>query len=723
MKITDRVKNAFNGFMQVQTNSSSLRDARNFLKYGNGSMMTPDWSQVLISDQDTYTGFMYGAINIRAVTVASLAENNLNTKVSPTATQQFKDKGEAPFHPYLSVIDESKTFSNFEFWYDNSVYLDLEGISYILAIRNISTNGKITGSVQEFKILNPYRVRRIFDAKTQELLGYKEYKGGMSRDIPKEMIIPVVNLNPFNHEELFSMSDAAKDSQFTIKTANDYTRSAIRNNLNTPGIISTDAQLGVEEAANFKSRVMATTKGEPLFGFGAGKMDWNDMQTDLNKAALKDVNSMSLQTIVAASGASKTMLGWEESGTTRDTARVQKDNFIELRAMPQIQNIIDALNQDYKNYYETEYKKFGYKIVVENPLGVDLEERQKEIENLGSSFELYESLVSKGYDREEAAKYVIGEIELVDMTEPEKPDPVIPPTEEPEEPEEKEEPKEEQNKLNPFYQQAESGLLNQTQASLQNTITNIDNRLLMTVANRVGEVKNEFDSESELITETERKALRNELETALAAFFTIIVPLYAYNTMSKRLEQSGIMAQFRVNNDVRKFVKTVANKASLSHIDTLLKEMMNYAQKEALAGASKEAISRGLLNKFGDEIAKTRAVAIARTETNRAFTMSQYLADKQFLKQADLEKQAYKQWSTRSDNPCPFCQAMAANPPIPFNQAFAEIGDELTATAEQDGKPVVRKMTVSFLNAEAGNLHVNCGCEYILVDENGNELF
>ena len=38
------------------------------------------------------------------------------------------------------------------------------------------------------------------------------------------MIIEMAELNPFDEDKPFAMTDAAKDSQFTIKTADDYTR-------------------------------------------------------------------------------------------------------------------------------------------------------------------------------------------------------------------------------------------------------------------------------------------------------------------------------------------------------------------------------------------------------------------------------------------------------------------------------------------------------------------
>jgi len=708
LTIRDRVKTAVQAFTQPTTkNSGNLRNARDFLKYGGSRHMTPDWSQVVMNDHDLYTGTMYGAIYTRAVRTALIATYNLKTKARPEIVQKYKSEDQELIHPYLEVIDASPTVTNFMFWDMTARRLDLKGVTYVLAVRNVAANG-LVGKVQEFKLLNPYNIERIFDSKTGELLGYKEHRGGMSRDLPKDMVIPIIDLDPIT-DEPHAMADAAKDSQFTLKTANDYTRSAIRNNINAPGIIATDRELDGEELANFKSRVMGHQKGEPIFGGGAGSITWNDMQNDLNKSALDKINSIQMNNLIAVSGVSKTMMGIEESGTTRDTSKTQKDNFIETRAMPLLQVIIDALNQDYKNHYKAEYERNHYLLYIDNPLGSDRDAELKDVEIRSKTNELYEALVSKGYGREEAAKYAEGAITLSELGEP-KEVKQLPP-------EVKEEPKQEENAVDndskqEFLQMAESGLMNQTQASLQNTIINIDNRLLAAVVNNVGQAQNDFSDQDDIISEREKKALQSELNTALVAFYGIIIPLFAYNVLSNRLEQFGQTATFRMNNNVRGYINGIAIKASSSHINTLLDSMVKQAQKDSLAGVPRDQIARNLLNKYGDEITRSRAVAIARTETNRAFTMSQYQADLQFMKQNNLEGRMFKQWRVRSDNPCSFCLAMAEQPPIPLDQPFASIGDELTATAEVDGQTMVRKMTVGFADADSGNLHTNCGCDY-----------
>ena len=94
-------------------------------------------------------------------------------------------------------------------------------------------------------------------------------------------------------------------------------------------------------------------------------------------------------------------------------------------------------------------------------------------------------------------------------------------------------------------------------------------------------------------------------------------------------------------------------------------------------------------------LSQTRAKVIAKTETNRAFAIGQYEADRQFLDQTGWTGQAYKRWVTRSSDPCHFCLAKAAAPPVPFDRPFASLGDVVMAVVElDDGSIRVRKLAI-----------------------------
>lgn len=708
MNLGKKLTNAFKAFRTNSLTEGAFL-ARDFRKYGN-KRIAQDWAATIISDQDMYTGYSFAAINNRANGVAQLATNNLTTTAKPEVVKRAKEKDEVLTHKYIDIIDKSKTFSNYQFWYEISTFIDLEGVYYLMAIRNV--NGSRVGNIVEFKLLNPYEIKRVINQQTRELGGYVEGRDGMTREIPKEMIIEIRRLNPFSRDDTFSMSDAAKDSQFTLKQASDHTRSSIQKNISSPGILTVDDQdlaLDAVKFENFKSRILGKVRGEPIFGVGKGSITWDDMQIDLDKAALDKVNEVNLNALIAVTGNSKTMFGIEQSGVTRDTASIQQELFISNHTMPQLQLIVDALNQDYKNYYEEEYLSQEMTIFIESPLGEDKEVEIKENQIRKERFEMLEALIAAGYDPSQASQYVEGKMELSELSPPEKPEPPVIP-----EPVVEEE--EADNHIHAISNlfEDESGIVTQQQGVLETAVRNIEEQTALAVMSKV--TKNDYDSESDIITASERKRIESELTTALAAFYLVIIPLYARRTMNRRSKEFTMAGIFQVNAEVKRYVKQIASKSAASHIDTILDDLLRAVRETALEGASQQELINAIRSKY-NEITSNRAKAIARTETNRAFTQSQFQADKQFIKQNKLEGRAYKKWITRSSNPCPLCLEMASRPPVPFNQDFLDFGDTLTVTYEDDGKTRVVKQKIDYEPLEAGNLHTNCACKYQLIIE------
>lgn len=725
---------------------------RDFLRFGNRKPLVQDWSKVIMTDKDLYTGYSYAAINNRANKFAQIATENLKTDATPKMIKDAKAKNEVLKHPYLDLIDSSKTFSDYSFWYDISTFLDLEGVYYLLAVRNVQ--GERVGRVQEFKLLNPYNVRRIRSKETGEIGGYAENRDGFVREIPKEMIIDIRNLNPFSSDEPYAMTDAAKEYQFTLKQAGDYTRHSLKNNMAAPGILSTDMLLEEEQFKNFVSRVTNQEKGLPLFGNGAGAISWNPMQIDLDKASLDKINEINRSTLFAVSGVGKTMMSIEESGTTRETAKVQKDLFVENHIMPQLQLVIDALNQDYKKYYESEYEQNGFKLYIDNPLGTDREAEMKDVEIRTKTLDLYTSLINKGYKPELAARYTEGEITLEELGQPTEKPIQIPPTnpnpnDDKKDDEDDDTSSDDQNQnkaarvTNAFDEEAQ-GLISVQQASLENKIANIESRVVSSVINKITKATNAFDNESDVMTQAERRKQERELEEALQMFYLAVIPIFATMSINKRTKEFGLIGTFNMNPALNKEIRQLAKKVSSSHIDTILNDIrlsaktaydeavqaqlsameasgrkvtdadLKLARKKALEGNGQAQIASALKQEYADMV-DTRAKAVARTEASRAFNQSQFQADRQFIEQNGLEKQAYKQWTTFSGNPCPTCQELASRPPIPFEKNFADLGDTISSTYEKDGKTRVYSTSINFTPLEAGNAHVNCGCRYMLI--------
>lgn len=426
MDITNRIKNAFTAFGGKQVQKNSV-DPNAFLRLGSRKMPST-WSTPDIKDEDFYTGYGFAVINKRANRSVVLGKKFLYTDAKEEVVQEANNKDKKLTHPYLDLIRDSIEFSERDFWYDISTYLDLEGIYYLMAVRTVTGNGKV-GNIQRFSLLNPYWVKPIINSKG-ELGGYVENNPVLgNRDIPKEMIIPIKLLNPFNPNKPYSLADAARDSQFTLKQANDFARESIDGNLNAPGILSSAIELPDDQFDNFVARIKSHSRGEPLFGNGAGTVTWTDMQTDLDKAALDKINSINRDVLLAVSGLSKTGVGVEESGTGREVSRTQKDDFTENAIMPQIENIIDALNLDYRRYYDTLYKTTGYSITLDNPLETNRDAEQADVDIRDSQFALFQSLRAEGYSIEIASKYAKGDLDITALGEPtEEVAPVVDPT-------------------------------------------------------------------------------------------------------------------------------------------------------------------------------------------------------------------------------------------------------------------------------------------------------
>lgn len=671
---------------------------KKFLKYGSKGMRS-DWTEVIMSDSDLYTGYGYAAIRNRANKVASVAMQQISTDSSK------KDS----IHPYLETISSSPTFSDYSFWQNISTYLDLEGVYYLMVIRAIAPDRM--GKIQQFKLLNPYNIRRVMDKDGLEVGGYVESKMGFVREIPKEMIIPIMELNPFDETKPFAMTDAAKESQFTLKTAGDYTRHALRNNINAPGILSTDVALEKEDFENFIERIKNHKKGEPIFGNGSGAITWENMQTSIKDSGLKDINETNRDSLFAVSGVSKTLMGIEQSGTTRETSNVQKDLNVENHILPRIQLIIDALNQDYKNNYSKDYNSNKAIIIVNNPLETDHDADIKEADAKTKAFDLYTSLVDKGYDEKLAAQYVQDEIDLDKLGKPknkpkETPVPVIPPTN--------------STKEDIHKNEAEQGLIQQQEGGLKNAIVNIESSLIGFVINQIRSVqikKNDikdygslFDKLNNLIPVSETKKLSNELLAVLISFYGVVITYEGSHTMNDRMGKFALLGKFTLDKDIKDYIKETSKKVADGHIETISNEMYQDIRESALKGLSQEQLIQEAKSLYG-RMSETRAKTVARTETNRAFTRAQFEADKQFIDQNNLQGRVFKQWHTRSENPCPFCIELESEGLVPFEDNFRDLGSVISVGTGNNKKT----LDVGFESIQAGNAHPNCSCDYSLI--------
>lgn len=409
MGLLDRITNIFSDGKTTNNNA-----ANNFLRYGDKTnRLNPTWSGVTVAPEDSYRGYPYAAVQRKGNRVASIAKRNLYVDVTPELLQEYQKLGKDPIHPYLKLIQESTSFSTKKFWKTISVYLDLAGRYYLGVVRQPTNYGM--SYIKKFVLLNPFEIRRVIDRNGQ-VAGYVEYKAdGRKRNWQPHQIITFIEESPFDTSQPWSMVDAAKPAIYTLNQSGDHTRQSLNGNLNAPGIITTDVILDDIDFENFKARIMAGTKGEPIFANGAGAVQWQDMQIDLNKAALLDINEINRDEFIAVAGASKTNLGIEQSGTTRETARVQDDNYIRDSIEPRVEDITDVLNLDYRTHYSKEFERTGYTIELRSALSKDYDSEMKATELRSSQAALAQDLVNKGYTLESAVSYATGKSDLEDL--------------------------------------------------------------------------------------------------------------------------------------------------------------------------------------------------------------------------------------------------------------------------------------------------------------------
>lgn len=214
-----------------------------------------------------------------------------------------------------------------------------------------------------------------------------------------------------------------------------------------------------------------------------------------------------------------------------------------------------------------------------------------------------------------------------------------------------------------------------------------------------------------MVTKEDKKQAVNELLLVLTAFYGVIAAIQGREVLKDREEKYGLGANWTLDKIAKEVIKKTAQAVAESHVDTVSEDLYKTAREAALKGKGQQEIISELKTKYSHDITENRAKAVARSETNRAFTMAQYDADRMFISQNGLESRAFKRYNTRSANPCPFCLQLQSQGLIPFGEAFVKKGDTVTATI--DG--VKKTFNVNFQNVYAGNLHTNCSCDYELV--------
>ena len=404
-KITSVFKRTPNKNNIENSNKNSI--ATDFLRRGNFKTRQDVALDQKYNPEMTVNGWMFAALNARSDAFGEFCEENIITE---------SKKGENLYHPYLQLIEESKEIPEYEFWKRAISDYDNYGQMFFFILRRVvyDKNGEIEhiGLPTRIDILNASKMTIL--TRNGKIVGYKEQIDSThKREYSADQIIRVINPHPRDPEIPYSIYDAAKDYQYTINKGTEFAQNALINNMNTPGILSTTEVLNDEEYDNLISRINSHEPGKAIVTDGTGNLTYTSISQSLDQAALPTLTELSRQTIFAVTGTSKTVLGIEESGVTRDTSKVQDRKFIKRAIAPVAKRVISAFNFDYRVKYPELYKHNQVKMVIK-PL-YDAQETQEQFDTQKKLFDDITEIVYSGYTKESAEDFMYGDISFTDL--------------------------------------------------------------------------------------------------------------------------------------------------------------------------------------------------------------------------------------------------------------------------------------------------------------------
>lgn len=381
--------------------------ATDFLRRGNFKTRQDVELDQKYNPEMTVNGWMFAALNARSDAFGEFCEENIITE---------SKKGENLYHPYLQLIEESKEIPEYEFWKRAISDYDNYGQMYFFILRRVvyDKNGEVEhiGLPTRIDVLNASKMTIL--TKNGKVVGYKEQIDSThKREYSADQIIRIINPHPRDPDVPYSIYDAAKDYQYTINKGTEFAQNALINNMNTPGILSTTEVLNDEEYDNLISRINSHEPGKAIVTDGTGNLTYTSISQSLDQAALPTLTELSRQTIFAVTGTSKTVLGIEESGVTRDTSKVQDRKFIKRAIAPVAKRVISAFNFDYRVKYPELYKQNQVKMVIK-PL-YDAQETQEQFDTQKKLFDDITEIIYSGYTKESAEDFMYGDISFTDL--------------------------------------------------------------------------------------------------------------------------------------------------------------------------------------------------------------------------------------------------------------------------------------------------------------------
>lgn len=706
----------------------------------NGRSINSGYDQEAI--QEIYQGYIFGAIKKIRNQVADILVNNIEV-FDPTKGSSPKDSPalDGVKHPYQKAI-ENATSDDTLFYAGIATYILVLGEAFIDAGLRTMQAGNIKPTDQ-FELLQSNQIVRTYDDKGN-LVSYK-WKRKLPNGTTDETlyvptnVIALIDLNPWDLRKGYGQIRPIVDKIALENMATKLQIANLANGIKAPGILSSKEKLGEDDYEDLKNSVTQRwtsndmdKQGTPIVTNG-GFVDYKSLLEDLDKLAMEKIRDMNRDAFFAALSVSKTILGIEESGTTRETSRVQREQFILDACMPLANSIVNGLNQDYINMYPVDYRKKPLKMRAVAPIEKDLEQEKAEADIAKIRAEAYKTYIEAGMAPEQAAKKAGIEMEDGETIQVvEKPAPTNTIVLTTEQLQAITGGRNDAGSAAPvhIHNHNDSHVHRHDPADLaqaaknklsdkeQERITDAEANLRADVAELDEKLGNKYADtlDTNALDTQEEQAYIAALTNALMVYYSVAVPIFGRNRL--RIDAADFdkeISDFVFNEQVREIVRQRLAKVANAHFAEIDEQLTKLIADGTRDGAARADIIRSVKEKVANEVKTWQVERLVQTETTNAFNQATYLADKQFITANGYVGKAYKVWQTNSPRPCPFCTANAGRE-VEFETDFYKVGEVAEGVKTMaDGKEQAVYYPVRFVDVNAGGLHPNCHCDYRLV--------
>lgn len=671
-----------------------------------------------------YVDYTFAAIRKAANKAAEIITDNIETGTVDLNSGKYTPS-DTKYHPYLKAIHKGAE-SDRDFWTSIATYVLTTGDAYVYTGERKMQSGGIK-LPDTMSVLQSNMVVALYDSKNNQV-GWRVKpidKYQENKDYLVENVIDVRDFNLFDMRAGYGVLRPILHRLNTEDQANMLRLAMLQNGLATPGMLQLADDIKDGDFENVKQQVNerwrgagGTKAGSPIIA-RASDMNYKEIVSDYDKLAMESLSKVDNAAIFAALGASKTILGIEESGTTRDTSRIMTENWIEDFVMPLVDTIADCFNQDFINNYPGEYARQGnIEIRVPKPTArdVDTEETDAQINELNAR--ALNFLITAGYNGNDALKFIGYEEKMgwsADQIKGVTPAATTPTTTDTSggttnsmtvnvTPGEQ---VAHDHHINPSLKANDFSTddMTQRQQSLAGDVANVDATLEKYYVNQD---TTSYDDQTKYLEDLGLILLAyglSEVFDAGNAQSAALAPLAL--KLQGKVPVNGI--QFTLDNNTHIALQELAKSSAQGHYDYIDKKVRDMIAKATADGKSETEITQMVRQMFGEQITKTDAQRLAVDQSRRAYKNGKLLADQQWARQNGLQGQAYKVFRNRGADPCKYCQSLNGER-VPLDQNFLNVGDVIQV--DEDDK--IKTFKIGYQPVSSGVVHPYCDCDYDL---------